>query len=36
MIATRGLAWPWALHFTIDFVIYASIALAATLAVVAG
>lgn len=30
MIESRGLAWPWALHFTGDFVIYAVIALAAT------
>lgn len=30
MIESRGLVWPWALHFTADFVIYAVIALAAT------
>ena len=30
MIGTRGLAWPWALHFTIDLVIFSGIALAAT------
>lgn len=29
MIETRGLAWPWALHFTIDLVIFLEIALAA-------
>ena len=28
MIETRGLAWPWALHFTIDLVIFVVIALA--------
>jgi membrane protease YdiL (CAAX protease family) len=30
MLATRGLAWPWALHFSIDLVIYAGIALVAS------
>ncbi len=30
MIETRGLAWPWALHFTSDLVIYAALALIAT------
>jgi membrane protease YdiL (CAAX protease family) len=34
MVATRGLAWPWAWHFSADLVIYASIALAATPATV--
>jgi hypothetical protein len=28
MIETRGLAWPWALHITIDLVIFAVMALA--------
>jgi membrane protease YdiL (CAAX protease family) len=30
MIEMRGLAWPWALHFTSDLVIYAALALIAT------
>jgi len=30
MIESRGLAWPWALHFTADLVIYTVIALGAT------
>jgi membrane protease YdiL (CAAX protease family) len=29
MIGTGGLAWPWALHFTVDLVIFSGIGLAA-------
>lgn len=32
MVDTRGLAWPWAIHFSIDLTIYTVMALAATAA----
>lgn len=32
MLDTRGLAWPWLLHFSIDVVIYSAIALSAAAA----
>ena len=28
MLATRGLAWPWLMHFAIDTAVFVSIALA--------
>jgi len=28
MVETKGLAWPWIMHFVIDLVIYTNLALA--------
>jgi membrane protease YdiL (CAAX protease family) len=28
MVATKGLGWPWIIHFAIDAVVFASIAMA--------